>query len=331
MPRFVVLPPSKARRRRASAVLAGLLLAVATIATAQPSIPPRPGAGGYAAEGFIPVPDTALEMYYFVVGEGDPDLVVFSSPFLDGELLPLTERYTVAFVHSRGRGASTPVVDPASVSYETELADIDTARAFFGLDTMTLAGTSFWGGLAGLYAARHPDRVERLVLLNPIPPRAFWMSQSTELPENDVVSARIALGRLQAADADDTDVYAYCRAELVVLSAETVFDLDRAAHRKSDPCQYRTEHSDVSGPLLGALFGSLGGWDWREELAGVTATTLVVHGSHDLVPAEAFEEWGSTVPVATVTRIEEAGHESLLDRPDEVLAAVTAFLAQAAP
>lgn len=331
MPRFVVLPTPTARRHRSAAVLACLLVAVATVAAAQPSIPPRPGAGGYAAEGFIPVPDTALEMYYFVVGEGDPDLVVFSSPFLDGELLPLTERYTVAFVHSRGRGASTAVGDPSSLSYETELADIDAARAFFGLDTMTLAGTSFWGGLAGLYAARYPDRVERLVLLNPIPPRAFWMSKPTELPENDVVAARITLGRLLAAGADDADVYAYCRAELVVLSAETVFDLDRATDRKSDPCQYRNEHSDVAGRLLGALFGSLDGWDWREELAGVTASTLVVHGSHDLVPAEAFEEWGSIVPVATVTRIEEAGHESLLDRPDEVLAALTSFLARAAP
>jgi len=307
-------------------LLIALVVAATGVATAQPTVPPRPGAGGYDAEGFIPIPETDLAMYYFVVGEGDPDLVVFSSPFLDGELLPLADGRTIAFVHSRGRGNSTTVLDPSTVSLETELADIDTARAYFGLERMNLAGTSFWGGLVGVYAARHPERVERLMLLNPIPPRASWMAEPANLPENDEVAARAALGRLQAANADQNDVYTFCREELVLLSVDTVFDLANLDNRRSDPCQYRNEHGPVTGPLLNALFGSLGDWDWREELATVEATTLVIYGSHDLAAEGAFEEWGAAIPDTTAVRVDRAGHETLLDRPEVALEVLASFL-----
>ena len=273
-----VLPTSSRARRQAPrrfAALAILALALATVAVAQPSVPPRPGAGGYTTEGFIPIPDTNLEMYYFVVGEGDPDLVVFSSPFLDGELLPLTDAHTVAFVHSRGRGNSTTVTDHARVGAETEIADIDTARAYFGLEQMNLAGTSLWGAIVARYAALHPERVDRLVLLNPLPMRAYWMSQPANVPENDVTSQQAVVEGLLASGASRSDAYTFCREELVVLSAVTVVDLAHLENRRSDPCQYRNEHGDVNGPLLNALFGSLGDWDWRMELAGVQATTLV--------------------------------------------------------
>ena len=322
---------SRPLARRLFVALACLALALATFAAAQPTVPPRPGAGGYAAEGFIPIPDTNLEMYYFVVGEGDPELVVFSSPFLDGELLPLAEDRTVAFVHSRGRGNSTTVTDHASVGAETEIADIETARSYFGLERMNLAGTSLWGALVARYAAQHPERVERLVLLNPLPLRAFWMSQPANVPENDVASQQALVDELLASGANRSDAYAFCREELVVLSAVTVVDLAHLENRRSDPCQYRNEHGDVNGRLLNALFGSLGDWDWRMELAGVQATTLVVYGSHDLAAADAFEEYADIILNATALRVEDAGHESLLDRPELVLDAVDTFLGGAAP
>lgn len=307
-------------------VLFALCLTLLCTAMAQPGSTPRPGSGDYDQEGFIPIPDTNLTMYYFVVGEGDPDLVVFSSPFLDGELLPLTAAHTVAFVHSRGRGNSTTVLDPEAVSFETELEDIDTARTFFDLDSMALAGTSFWGGIVGLYAALHPDRVDRLVLLNPMPPSSEWMSRPANLPDNDTGSARIALGRLQAANADETDVYSFCRAELILLSADTVFDLANLENRRSDPCQYRNEHTAVIRPLLNALFGSLGTWDWRDDLTNVQADTLVVYGSHDLAAEGAFDEWAASIPNAALVRVERAGHEALLDRPEFVLDELSNFL-----
>lgn len=329
------LRPASSRSRppgpRWCAVLACFALAVATAAVAQPSVPPRPGAGGYTAEGFIPIPDTNLEMYYFVVGEGDPDLVVFSSPFLDGELLPLAESRTVAFVHSRGRGNSTTVTDHASVGVETEIADIDTARAYFGLERMNLAGTSLWGAIVARYAALHPERVDRLVLLNPLPLRAYWMAQPANVPENDVADQQAVVEELLASGANRSDAYTFCREELVVLSAATVVDLAHLESRRSDPCQYRNEHGDVTGPLLNALFGSLGDWDWRMELAGVQATTLVVYGSHDLAAEDAFLEYAAVIPNATPLRVEDAGHESLLDRPEIVLDAVDAFLGGATP
>lgn len=287
---------------------------------------PRPGLGTYDAEGFIPILGTNLELYYFVVGEGDPDLVVFSSTFLDGELMPLTATRTVAFVHSRGKGNSTTVLDPSAMSLETELADIETARRFFELETMNLAGTSFWGGVVAVYAARNPDRVDRLLMLNPIPTNASWFGVPANLPENDASQELIAVTEMKIAGADVTNAYEFCREELVYMSRETLYDLANVVNRKSDPCQYRNEHTAVNDRLIGSLFGSIGDWDWQDEISGIEATTLVIYGDHDLAAADAFEEWAQLIPDATAIRFENAGHETLLDRPDAALEAIQAFL-----
>jgi uncharacterized protein len=47
-------------------------------------------------------------------------------------------------------------------------AAVDHLRARVGADRVAVAGTSFGGGIAAFFAARYPDRVRSVVLLNPL-------------------------------------------------------------------------------------------------------------------------------------------------------------------
>jgi 3-oxoadipate enol-lactonase len=67
----------------------------------------------------------------------------------------------------RGHGASDW---PGSYTIEQLTEDLAAFLDALGLDQVTLGGHSVGGPPAYLYAARHPDRVTRLVLEDPAPP-----------------------------------------------------------------------------------------------------------------------------------------------------------------
>jgi hypothetical protein len=90
----------------------------------------------------------------------------------------------------RGHGQSDGRQEDLTLS--AILNDIRTAiahaRAETGTDAVSLLGASFGGGICGYYAAKHPDEVHRLVLLNPqldykkrtIDSRPYWSNDSID-------------------------------------------------------------------------------------------------------------------------------------------------------
>ena len=68
--------------------------------------------------------------------------------------------------------------------------------------------------------------------------------------------------------------------------------------------------------------------DFRPELPKIKCPTLVLCGRQDqLTPLECSEEMAAAIPGAELLVVEECGHLSALERPDEVNAALRAWLA----
>ena len=55
------------------------------------------------------------------------------------------------------------------VGWREQVADLEALREHWGLERLTIAGYSWGGLLALLYALEHPGRVERLALVSPAP------------------------------------------------------------------------------------------------------------------------------------------------------------------
>src|SRR6185436_1195105 len=50
-------------------------------------------------------------------------------------------------------------------------------------------------------------------------------------------------------------------------------------------------------------FGSLGDWNWTEQLRNVTAPTLIIHGEEDAIPMSMVTAWTTSLPHAQLIRV----------------------------
>ncbi len=244
----------------------------------------------------------------------------------------------MVFFDRSGRGRSDPITPEMPVTFESEFEDIDAIRAHLGLEHFTLMGWSYMGLVAGLYAADHPDVVERLLLSGAIAPRSVPL---TELPpalrrELDESNRRrrervdaVALQRLEDAHAagEWTDEAAYCR-EHRRLSGPRQFGRPEAMRTtKADPCDLPNEQPGSGAALMQRIFSSFGEtWDLSDRVKKVRAPTLVVHGLEDLVLPNAARLWGTLIKDARVLWLDGVGHFPWLEDPDVFFPAVDAFL-----
>lgn len=171
---------------------------------------PAPG------EGFIPAENARL--YYRETGQGKPVIVLHGGPDFDHSyLLPemdrLADSFHLIYYDQRGRGKSAGNVQPGDVTMWSEVEDLERARGYFGLDSVTLLGHS-WGALLAMeYALRHPRQVSGMILINPAPAyredyRVFRQDRLRRAPEDmERLEALRSDARYQEGDSDTVAAY----------------------------------------------------------------------------------------------------------------------------
>ena len=200
-------------------------------------------------------------------------------------------------------------IDVLTAVTSTEVADLTQADSIAGMaDSVlkntpeapcVLVGLSMGGYVAFEIMRRAPARVASLVLLD----------TSARPDTAEAVAARVALMKLA-----ETDL-------------EAVFEqlMPRLSHpsRMNLPAVRGVVHSMMSSLGKDVFIRQQGAImtrpDSRPDLARIQCPTLVICGRQDLVtPPELAEEIAHGIPDAQISIIEDCGHLSTLDQPDEV-------------
>ncbi len=290
-----------------------------------------------------------IELAHFAAGEGRNILIIHGGP---GEpftqpisgLESLTNDFCFHYYDQRGSGESTRPIDrfEAPNMYENmteldrtlglgaQLADIERIRQILGDEKLILIGHSWGGFLASLYAAEFPEHVEALILVSP--------ANTLVMPQPDA----------------ESDLFAAVRARLPV-EEQAKFDefmkdyMDfNALFQKSDAelvamneqfGKYYVQVVDVEETPMPSQ-GKPGGWmvwaqyvsmgqrhDYRSALKNVNTPVLVIHGADDLQSESASRLYEDAFPNAEFAIIENAGHFSFEEQPDDFARIVSQFLA----
>ncbi|MEY3561528.1 MAG: hypothetical protein RL068_680, partial [Actinomycetota bacterium] len=186
----------------------------------------------------------------------------------------------------------------------------------FGEDKeVVILGHSAGGNLAAGYAAKHPERVDKLILLDPAiytaggtPDYLTWIFDIPQLNHvGPALVSSIATSGLELLDASYYDksmvteqVIAKYTVPLKVAGWEKAFWEFNKAPRNTGVDQ---------------------------ELAAITMETLVITGDNDeVVPTSDSIRLASELPNASLVVVEDSGHLPNEEKPAEFVAAVSSFL-----
>ena len=117
-------------------------------------------------EGFFVAAD-GVRLAWRSIGSG-PTVVIPNGDYFLDDLAPLAAGRRLLAYDPRNRGRSAAVSDDAALGIDRDVDDLETVRREVGGEGIALLGHSYAGLLAALYASRHPQRVERLVLVGPM-------------------------------------------------------------------------------------------------------------------------------------------------------------------
>ncbi|MDO8293392.1 MAG: alpha/beta fold hydrolase [Gallionella sp.] len=212
---------------------------------------------------------------------------------------------------ARGMGLSDRDVE---ISFEAGVSDLETVVDTLGLERFALLGMSQGAAVSIAYAARHPDRVTRLVLtggyargaLMVAPERAAAVEAMATLVAEGWGSNNPAFRQL------------FTSLGFPDASAGQINELNEL------------QQVSTSGETAARILKMLARVDVTAQLAKVRAPTLVLHSRDDAwIPAERSREIARGIPGARFHEIAGANHVVLPQDPhfDSYIAAVTEFLA----
>lgn len=193
-----------------------------------------------------------------------------------------------------GRGMGLSAWDVSDLSFERQLEDLETVIEQAGLKRFAMFGLSQGCAKSVVYAARHPERVTRLVLLGGYArgwkrrgdPEELVLRQAT------IEMIRVGWGRQNPAIRQ-------------MFTSLHMPDAPAESQRWFSDLQRKTTNSDNAAATLD-IYGDV---DIGHVLAQVKAPTLVIHARHDgAVPFEQGQELAAGIPGACFAVLDTTNH-----------------------
>lgn len=310
----------------------------------QPDVGQRPDTG--PLDGGFGDPETLLEGREEIAGINTwvnikgtltstmpPLFVLHTGPLTSHEYLPAQMKFIhrgrmVVYYDMRasgrtsfGTGSSSSTITASQ--HAADLHDLVLWVARYKDTTkIDLIGHGYGAGIASLYAAAHPERVNRLVLITPYPTNI-----------NDLVERNGEAGR-RLSQPDRTRIMS------IMMRQECIQDLSRCFieiwniqgplfmcrenRDKFSELFFRYAEPRVERFVEQELMDSR--YDWAPELARIRARTTVIAGPCDASPERTAMIYASTIPAAVLVTLAGSGHFPMVEQTQPFQAAVRAAL-----
>lgn len=308
---------------------------VALLSAVRPHSIQQRSAGPQIEQGYLTAKD-GVRLFYRKLGQG-PDFVIFlhGGPGLsmhDGgfSMDPLAANHTLIMYDQRGGGRSELVKEKALLTAADDVRDLEAVREHFGIKTMMLIGLSWGSGLAALYADAHPDRVSRIVFLDPMPialtPFARERSEKIASIFTPADATRLKELEQQEKTASDDELLSICREEDQLSFKPYLFDLASYDRNRGDACDDPPAAIRNISFVSNSVVSSLGDFDLRPLLARLRVPVLVIEGEKTNVPLDSTREWAGATPGARLLLLPNAGHATFIDQPEALIRNLQIFL-----
>jgi proline iminopeptidase len=257
-------------------------------------------------------------------GPGTPLVVANGGPGFDHSYLlcgdvwdRLAKGRKVVFYDQRGNGRSSELKDDQPCGLAEQIDDLDALCAHLGFEKIDLLGHSWGGYLVMAYAARHPDRISHLMIVDSAAPKIqdtvflFKNIYPETSAREDALAFAVELGEEKAIAAD---LHEYMTMLFYSPAAKDAF------MARSASFVYRQKVNK-------AVWNDLQRFDLNPELPKFRFPTLVITGRYDFNVAPSVA-WSihTAIPGSELAIFEKSGHLPFCEEADAFLGRVEAFL-----
>jgi pimeloyl-ACP methyl ester carboxylesterase len=232
---------------------------------------------------------------------------------------PMFRRLAARFrlVRYDGRGSGLSDRDAADISQAGFVSDLDAVIDSLDADRFTLLGLSQGAAAAAMYAARHPDRVTRLILYG-----AYAQGRNRRGSPEDAATGQTLLAMMQQGWGREDSAFMRAFSSLYLTDApreqiKWFADLQRLSATGTMAARIRTACDDI---------------DITAILPEIKVPTLIIHARHDhVVPLEQGRQIAAGIPGAKFVILDSENHILVPGGPawDTLLSEIEAFAVEA--
>lgn len=229
----------------------------------------------------------------------------------------LARNRQVVLYDQRGNGRSSSLQRDQSCTLRDQIEDLEALRAHLGADRMDLLGHSWGGYLAMAYAARYPQHIQHLVIVDSAAPK--W--SDTVFLFRDIFPEGVE--REDAASfASQLGDKAATRASLREYLSMLFYSPE-----KRDAALEKMADVDENREVNQAVYRDLQRFDLNPELPKFHFPTAVLTGRYDInvAPVVAYKIH-KAISGSTFVVFPRSGHMPFYEEPEQFLLTVQSFL-----
>ncbi len=269
-----------------------------------------------------------VQLFYRAVGSGAPVVFLSGGPGFEVDyMVPVADfvpaSYQRIFYEQRGTGRSRIAKMTAeNMTIRHVVADLEALRVQLKQERLFLVGHSWGGMLAMAYAAAHPDRIDKMILIGPGGPTlefAEWFNDNIHMrlrPE-DVEAERY----WNDAPKRGVDVNKAALEQVRAITPGYFFDRVKGLAFAS-----QLPEGTLTLEVNTLLFADMAkNYDSRPGLGQLDRPVLIVQGHQDPVGDKTAEDIHAAIKSSVLTYLNQCGHFPWLEQPEAFRRILTEF------
>ena len=273
-----------------------------------------------------------VQLHYRTAGSGTPVVLLSGGPGFDVDyMMPVAEfvppSYQRVFYEQRGTGRSRlATVTEQNMTLRHVVEDLEALRMHLKQQRLFLIGHSWGGMLAMAYAAAHPDRVDRMILIGPGGPTlefTSWFNDNirTRLRPEDLEAQR----KWDEAPQRGVDPDKAALEGMKAISPGYFFERDKGLAFAS-----QLPDGTFKVQVNRLIFADMSkGYDLRPGLQKIDRPVLIVQGHQDPIGDKTAGDIHASIKSSVLRYINQCGHFPWIEQPEQFRRIMSEFFAAA--
>ncbi|MCH4822239.1 proline iminopeptidase-family hydrolase [Gramella lutea] len=280
-------------------------------------------------EGFIEV--KGGKVWYRINGNSDktPVLILHGGPgsssFGQEPLKKLSKDRPIIFYDQLGSGRSDRITDTSLMKVERYVEEVEQVRKELDLEKIILYGQSWGTALSLEYYLNYPQYVDGIIFSSPYFSTKRWIKDANSLVETLPDSIQNIIRTNEKNKTFSNQEY---KEAVNLFYSKFLRRKERAVAVKDTASKYfgTNVYEYMWGPSEFTANGTLLNYDRIDKLPEVEVPVLFITGEYDEAKPATVKYYQSLLPESKYVEIENSGHATLNDNPEQALKAISRFL-----